>query len=82
MLLLFVVTPEIGLRVFDFRYQTGIVFDTDNTQRFYSLIPDAGLFWVLPPDTPGVNKLGFKTRELPPLISEGNSAPTRASLAV
>jgi lysophospholipase L1-like esterase len=68
-LLLIVVTPEVGLRLLDFRYETGIVFDAGDTPRFYSLIPDEGLFWTLPPGTDGVNELGFRTREIPPLVA-------------
>jgi len=54
-----VVVPELGLRVLDFRFVSGVRFGYPTPADFREFAPDADLFWKLPADTPGVNSLGF-----------------------
>jgi lysophospholipase L1-like esterase len=61
---LFVVVPELGLRLADFRYESGIQFGFPRPSQFVHYRPDAKLFWRLGPDHPQANSLGFPGREL------------------
>lgn len=63
---LLVVAPEIYLRLASFRYEPGITFGGErHPSRFVRLVEDEGLFWTLPPDSPGVSPQGFRTLPLP-----------------
>jgi lysophospholipase L1-like esterase len=55
---LLLLTPEIGLRIFDFHYEMGIEFA--HPTSFQRLALDEDLFWTLPPNETGVNGWGFK----------------------
>lgn len=59
---LFVVTPEVVLRLLDFHYETGVQFGFP--RRFQRFVRDPELFWTLPRDEPGVNRLGFHGPEV------------------
>ena len=60
---LFLVVPELSLRVAQFRYQSGIEFGYPRPDTFVSLVPDRDLFWIYPSDQSDVNSLGFKDQE-------------------
>lgn len=69
---LFVLTPEVALRLAAFRYEPGVGYHGDtHPSRFVRLVEDPGLFWTLPPGSPGVNAQGFKTRPLPRPVDPG-----------
>ncbi|NIS82726.1 MAG: hypothetical protein GTO14_21575, partial [Anaerolineales bacterium] len=59
MLNLFIVVPELVLRVANFRYEGGIQFGYPRPSQYIRLMPDPELFWRLNPDYPGVNSEGF-----------------------
>ena len=62
---LLILSPEIFLRLADFRHEPGIQFGYARTSKFLRLAIDKDLFWTLPPDRPGVNAQGFRTYALP-----------------
>ena len=63
---LFIVVPELGLRVAGFRYESGIQqFMYPNPTQFLSeYVPDKKLFWKLPSSRPDINSLGFPGKEI------------------
>jgi lysophospholipase L1-like esterase len=59
-----VVPPEAYLRYSGFRYESGIQFGYPRPYQFSAFVPDEDLFWRFPPLQPGINSLGFPTREV------------------
>jgi len=59
---LFILTPEVFLRLNEFYYTTGIQFGYPKT--FEEFVPDEELFWTLPPNQPQVNSWGFLGNEV------------------
>ena len=68
---LFLLTPEIGLRLAGFRYESGIQFGYPRPHQFTRFVAHESLFWTLAPGTPGVNAQGFRTRMLPRTVDPG-----------
>ncbi len=60
-----VLTPEILLRLADFRYEPGLRLERPGSHLFRRFVAAEGLFWTLPPGGPGVSPEGFATRPLP-----------------
>lgn len=56
---LFLFVPELGLRVANFQYESGIQFGYPRPSHFVRLDPDQDLFWKLDPTLPDVNSEGF-----------------------
>ena len=61
---LFLVVPELGLRLADFHYESGIQFGYPRPSKMIAFEPDAELFWRLPSSDPEVNSLGFPGPEI------------------
>lgn len=61
---LFVVVPELGLRLGGFSYESGIQFGYPRPSKMIAFEPDAELFWRLPSSDPEVNSLGFPGPEV------------------
>lgn len=57
-----VLTPEVVLRLAQFRYESGIQFAFPRS--FQKFVEDEDLFWVLPTGQPGINSLGFPGEEI------------------
>lgn len=53
-------TPEMVLRQRGFRAEPGVQFGYPRPAQFESFVPDAVLFWKLPPGENGANAMGFR----------------------
>lgn len=64
---LVLVLPEIGLRLIDFRFESGIQFGYPRPHEFIGFAYDEKLFWKLSKSAMNVNSLGFpgKMPEIP-----------------
>jgi lysophospholipase L1-like esterase len=60
---IFLVVPELVLRVTGFRYEAGIQFGYPRPSQYIRLMPDPELFWRLNPSYPDVNSEGFQGDE-------------------
>lgn len=61
---LFIVVPELALRVANFRYDSGIQFGYPLPSEFVYYEPDETLWWKLKSSEPNVNSLGFRGKEI------------------
>ena len=64
MLNLLFIAPELLLRDFRFRYESGIQFGHPRPTHFLHFINDEQLFWRLNPEHRGVNSFGFPGKEI------------------
>ena len=60
---IFIVVPELGLRVAKFRYESGIQFGYPRAGDFVTFEQDVNLFWKLNTKLPAVNSKGFLGKE-------------------
>jgi lysophospholipase L1-like esterase len=56
-------TPEMLLRFVRFEFAPGVQFGYPRPTSWEPLLPDAELFWKLPPNLEGVNAWGFRGRD-------------------
>ena len=61
---LFLLAPELVLRLTKFRYVAGIQFGHPNPTQFSAFQWDSSLFWKFRPDRAGVNSWGFAGPEV------------------
>ncbi len=61
---LFIVMPELSLRLMNFKYLSRIEFGFPRTASFEFLVPDEKLLWRLPSSLDDVNSLGFHGDEI------------------
>jgi lysophospholipase L1-like esterase len=61
---LFVIVPELALRVAGFRSEAGIQFGYPRPEEFIRFEADERLFWKLPTSTQDVNSLGLPGHEI------------------
>jgi len=61
---LFVVVPELALRIADFQYESGIQFGYPRPSDFVRFEPDEKLFWKLKTSNPNINSMGFPGKEV------------------
>ncbi|MEM6455957.1 MAG: GDSL-type esterase/lipase family protein [Acidobacteriota bacterium] len=62
---LFALTPELALRLVDFRHESGVRFGYPSPAAFATYVPHPTRFWALPATRPGVNELGLPGPALP-----------------
>ncbi len=60
---LFFITPEVILKITNFRYESGVEFGYPRPFDFMRYQPDSVLFWKLSPEIQGINSAGFRGGE-------------------
>lgn len=63
-ILSFMITPEVALRVAGFRFESGIQFGYPRPSHFVNFVADDKLFWKLDRGREDVNSLGFLGSEI------------------